>query len=67
MRLVLAIVSITLFIPLLAIGVGSMTALASLVTPSVAVTVGLIIVALVVVTVVSVNLLFNYDLLRSRR
>jgi hypothetical protein len=66
MRLGLAIVSLVLFIPLLAIGVGSITALAGVVAPWVALTVGLIIVALVILTIVGINLLFNYDVLRSR-
>lgn len=59
MRLGLAIASIALFIPLLALGIGSMTVLAELVAPGVAVTVGLIIVALVALTIVAVNLMFN--------
>jgi hypothetical protein len=67
MRLGLAIASVALFIPLLALGIGTMTALANLVAPGVAVTVGLLIVALIVLMIVAVNLLFNYDLLKPRR
>ncbi len=67
MRLGLAIASIALFIPLLALGIGAMTALADLVAPGVAVTVGLIIVALVALTIVAVNLMFNVDIQRPRR
>ena len=66
MRLGLAIVSLVLFIPLLAIGVGSISTLAGVVAPWVALTVGLIIVALVILTIVGINLLFSYDVLRSR-
>ncbi|HEU0026819.1 MAG TPA: hypothetical protein VFQ25_06845 [Ktedonobacterales bacterium] len=66
MRLGLAIVSLVLFIPLLAIGIGSVSTLAGVVAPWVALTVGLIIVALVILTIVAINLLFNYDVLRSR-
>ncbi len=67
MRLGLAIASIALFIPLLALGIGAMTSLAELVAPGVAVVVGLIIVALIALTIVAVNLMFNFDMLRPRR
>lgn len=67
MRLGLAIVSLVLFIPLLAIGIGSVSILANVVAPWVALTVGLIIAALVVLTIVAINLVFNYDLLKPGR
>ncbi len=67
MRLGLAIASVALYIPLLALGIGAITTLAGLVEAGVAVTVGLIIVAISALMVVAVNLLFNADILFPRR
>ncbi len=66
-RLGLAIASLALLIPLLAIAVGVITNLMPYVAAGVAITVGLIAVALVCLLVVAVNILFSWDILRQKR
>lgn len=66
-RLGLAVASLALLIPLFAIAVGVISTLVSEITTGVAVTAGLILAALVCFTVVAVNVVFNYDLIRRQR
>jgi len=66
-RLGLAIASLALLIPLLAIAIGVMTSLMPYVAAGVAITVGLIAVTLVCLVVIAVNVLFNWDVLRPKR
>lgn len=67
MRLALAITSMALFIPLLAISLGVISSLATLTAPGVAITIGLVLVGLVAGTIVAINLVFNADQLGLRR
>ena len=66
-RLGLAIASLALLIPLLAIAIGVITNLMPYVVAGVAITVGLIAVTLVCLVVIAVNVLFNWDVLRPKR
>lgn len=66
-RLGLAVASLALLIPLFAIAVGIISPLVREITAGLAVTVGLILAAFVCLTVVGVNVIFNYDLLRRQR
>lgn len=66
-RVGVAIASVALLIPLLAIAIGTMTSLIPYVSAGVAITGGLIGVALVCAAVVAVNIAFNFDLLRQRK
>lgn len=66
-RVGVAIASVALLIPLLAIAIGTMTSLIPYVAAGVAITGGLIAVALVCAAVVAVNIAFNFDLFRQRR
>lgn len=66
-RLGLAVASLALLIPLLAIAIGVMTNLMPYVTAGVAITIGMFAVTLVCLVVVAVNILFNWDTLRPRR
>ncbi len=63
----LAIASLALMIPLIAIALGIMTSLMQYVASGVAITVGVFAFTLVCLTVFAVNLLFNWDALRRRR
>ena len=65
-RATVAIASVALLIPLLAIAIGTMTSLIQYVSAGVAITTGLIAVALVCVAVVAVNVAFNFDIMRQR-
>ena len=66
-RMGLAIASLALLIPLLAIASGVMTSLLAHVASSVAITIGLIAITLVCLVVVAINVLFNWDILSRRR
>lgn len=66
-RLGMAIASLALLIPLLAIAVGVISTLENQITADVAVTAGLILAALVCFTVVAVNVVFNFDVIRRQR
>ena len=66
-RLGLAIASLALLIPLLAIASGVMTSLMPYVVAGVAITIGLIAITLVCLVVVAVNVLFNWDILSHKR
>lgn len=66
-RMGLAIASLALMIPLIAIALGIMSSLMPYVASGVAVTVGLFAFTLVCLTVVAVNALFNWDAMRRRR
>lgn len=66
-RMGLAIASLALLIPLLAIASGVMTGLLDRVASGVAITIGLIAITLVCLVVVAVNVLFNWDILSRKR
>lgn len=66
-RLGLAIASLALLIPLLAIAIGTMTNLIPFVSAGVAITIGLIAAAMVCLVVVAVNVLYNLDQFRTKR
>lgn len=66
-RLGLAIASLALLIPLLAIALGVMTNLMTYVAAGVAITVGMIATALVCLAVIAVNVIFNWDALNRRQ
>ena len=66
-RMGLAIASLALLIPLLAIASGVMTSLLAHVASGVAITIGLIAITLVCLVVVAINVLFNWDILSRRR
>ena len=66
-RLGLAIASLALMIPLFAIATNLMTVLMPFVAGGVAITIGLIAAALVCLTVLGVNLFFNWDVIGHKR
>lgn len=66
-RVGVAIASIALLIPLLAIAIGTMTSLIQYVSAGIAITGGLIAVALVCLAVVAINVAFNFDMLRRTK
>ena len=66
-RVGVAIASVALLIPLLAISLGIITTLIPYVSAGIAATIGLIAAALVCLAVVCVNVSFNFDVLRERR
>lgn len=66
-RLALAIVSLALMIPLSAIAIGIATPLAEATTGWAGILVGMLAFLLVCAAVVGVNVVFNFDLLRSVR
>jgi hypothetical protein len=66
-RLGLAIASLALLIPLLAIAIGIITNLMPYAAAGVAITVGLVAAAFVCLTVIAVNVVFNFDLIRGKR
>lgn len=66
-RMGLAIASLALMIPLIAIALGITTSLMQYVASGVAVAVGLFAFTLVCLTVIAVNALFNWDAMRRRR
>lgn len=66
-RLGLAIASLALLIPLFALASNVAVSLMPYVPSGVAVTLGLIATALICVTVVAVNLLFNWDIIGRKR
>lgn len=66
-RLSLAIASLALMIPLIAIVVNFPVSLGTMISAGLAISTGLIGVALIALAVVGVNIAFNFDLLRRRR
>lgn len=66
-RVGVAVASIALLIPLVAIALSTMTSLMPYVTAGVAVSAGLIAVALICLAVVVVNIAFNFDLIRPKQ
>lgn len=66
-RMGLAIASLALLIPLIAIATGAITNLMPYMAAGVAITLGLVAAAFVCLTVIAVNVVFNFDLIRGRR
>lgn len=66
-RVGVAVASVALLIPLVAIVVDTMTSLLAYVSAATAITAGLISVALVCLTVVAINIAFNFDMFRQPR
>lgn len=66
-RVGVAIASVALLIPLLAIAIGTMTSLIQYVPAGIAITAGLIAAALVCMAVVAVNVAFNFDMFSQRK